>query len=69
MRQLTEAQLAKGIQSKPGNELAGIEGRAQLLIRLGDALSRKSQYFGDSGRPGNLIGMSRREVDPVASGR
>lgn len=52
------AQLAKGMQSGPGNELAGVEGRAELLIKLGDALDQKRDFFGDNGRPGNMIGES-----------
>ncbi|KAI1391730.1 DUF1688-domain-containing protein [Hypoxylon trugodes] len=55
LRKLTVEQLAKGMQSHPGNEVAGLEGRAQLLIRLGDALESKPEFFGDDGRPGNMI--------------
>ncbi|KAI1091712.1 DUF1688-domain-containing protein [Rostrohypoxylon terebratum] len=55
LRKLTVEQLAKGMQSRPGNELAAIEGRAQLLVRLASALEEKTEYFGDDGRPGNLI--------------
>ncbi|GAW19449.1 hypothetical protein ANO14919_089360 [Xylariales sp. No.14919] len=55
LRKLTVDQLAKGLQSRPGNEVAGLEGRAQLLIRLGDALAQKGDFFGEDGRPGNMI--------------
>ncbi|KAI1313361.1 hypothetical protein F5Y03DRAFT_161858 [Xylaria venustula] len=55
LRKLTTELLAKGLQSRPGNEVAGLEGRSQLLIRLGDALAEKREFFGDSGRPGNMI--------------
>ncbi|KAI0401993.1 hypothetical protein F4802DRAFT_392670 [Xylaria palmicola] len=55
LRKLTVEQLAKGLQSRPGNEVAGLEGRAQLLIRLGDALAEKRDFFGDAGRPGDMI--------------
>ncbi|KAI0509021.1 hypothetical protein F5B22DRAFT_376619 [Xylaria bambusicola] len=55
LRKLTTEQLAKGLQSRPGNEVAGLEGRAQLLIRLGDALAEKQEFFGEDGRPGNMI--------------
>lgn len=57
LRNLTVEQLAKGMQSRPGNEVAGIEGRAQLLIRLSNALADKTDFFGTDGRPGNMIGM------------
>ncbi|OTB00158.1 hypothetical protein M426DRAFT_242930 [Hypoxylon sp. CI-4A] len=55
LRKLTVDQLAKGMQSRPGNEVAGLEGRAQLLIRLSDALASKTDFFGDDGRPGNIV--------------
>lgn len=55
LRKLTVEQLAKGLQSRPGNEVAGLEGRAALLINLGDALAEKREFFGDTGRPGNMI--------------
>ncbi|KAH6692466.1 hypothetical protein F5X68DRAFT_267456 [Plectosphaerella plurivora] len=54
LRNLTTEQLAAGLQSKPGNEMAGIEGRTQLLVRLADALHEKTEFFGD-GRPGNMV--------------
>lgn len=52
---LTVDKLAQGLQSGPGNEMAGIEGRAQLLIRLGQALEEKTEFFGADGRPGNML--------------
>ncbi|KAI1340739.1 DUF1688-domain-containing protein [Xylariaceae sp. FL0016] len=55
LRALTVDQLAKGMQSRPGNEVAGLEGRAQLLLRLGDALAEKTEFFGTNGRPGNMV--------------
>ncbi|KAI0599266.1 hypothetical protein F4775DRAFT_583403 [Biscogniauxia sp. FL1348] len=55
LQHLTVEQLAQGMQSRPGNELAGLEGRAQLLIRLGNALADKEDFFGEDGRPGNLV--------------
>ncbi|KAI0546121.1 hypothetical protein F4679DRAFT_420430 [Xylaria curta] len=55
LRKLTVEQLAKGLQSRPGNEVAGLEGRSQLLLRLGDALAEKKDFFGETGRPGNMI--------------
>ncbi|KAI1505834.1 hypothetical protein F5X99DRAFT_218630 [Biscogniauxia marginata] len=55
LQRLTVEQLAQGMQSRPDNEIAGLEGRAQLLIRLGNALAEKPDYFGENGRPGNLV--------------
>ncbi|KAI1319032.1 DUF1688-domain-containing protein [Xylariaceae sp. FL0255] len=55
LRKLTVEMVAKGLQSKPGNEVAGLEGRTQLLLRLGEALDQKREFFGHDGRPGNMI--------------
>ena len=55
LRQLTVEKLAQGLQSGPGNEMAGIEGRAQLLIRLGRAMENR-EFFGEDGRPGSMLG-------------
>lgn len=55
LKQLSEAQLAKGLQVTEANPLAGLEGRASLLSRLGDALGNR-QYFGGNARPGNMLG-------------
>lgn len=56
LRNLTVEQMAKGLQSKPGNEMAGLEGRTELLIRLADALDSSKEFFGENGRPGNMLG-------------
>ncbi|KAK8067341.1 urg3 [Apiospora hydei] len=56
LSQLTVEQLAKGLQIRPGNEIAGLDGRAELLIRLGTALQKQRIFFGDEGRPGNMVG-------------
>ncbi|KAK4114798.1 DUF1688-domain-containing protein [Canariomyces notabilis] len=55
LRQLTVEKLAHGLQSRPGNEMAGLEGRSQLLIRLATALEQSKEYFGEDGRPGNML--------------
>ncbi|CAK7234737.1 hypothetical protein SBRCBS47491_009049 [Sporothrix bragantina] len=55
LRALTVDDLAKGLQSRPGNVVAGLEGRANLLIRLGDALAANPEVFGKDGRPGNMV--------------
>ena len=56
LKQLTVEKLAQGLQSNPSNEMAGLEGRAQLLIRLGETLAEKREFFGEDGRPGNMLG-------------
>ncbi|KAL2754830.1 hypothetical protein ACRALDRAFT_2106904 [Sodiomyces alcalophilus JCM 7366] len=55
LRNLTTEMVAAGLQSRPGNEMAGIEGRTQLLLRLADALNDKKEFFGQEGRPGHMV--------------
>lgn len=57
LQSLTVDKLEAGLQSRPGNELAGLEGRTELLIKLADALDEKKDFFGLDGRPGNMIGL------------
>lgn len=38
--------------------MSGVDGRATLLLGLAEALEEKKEYFGEDGRPGNMIGMS-----------
>jgi len=55
LRRLTAESLGAGLQSRPGNAIAGLEGRAGLLSRLAGALGGNKEFFGESGRPGNLV--------------
>jgi hypothetical protein len=53
---LTAQKLAQGFQVSEANPLLGVEGRLELLQRLGQALLAIPQLFGDSNsRPGNLV--------------
>ncbi|KAL1901623.1 hypothetical protein Cpir12675_000313 [Ceratocystis pirilliformis] len=54
MKRLTVETLANGLQSRPGNEIVGLEGRAELLSKLGAALEHDN-VFGPHGRPGNML--------------
>ena len=45
------------MQVSETNPMVGIEGRASLLFNLSKALRASPQFFGEEGRPGNLIGM------------
>lgn len=45
--------------------MIGVDGRAQLLIRLGEALDEKKEFFGVDGRPGNMIGTICLGVRPL----
>lgn len=55
LRRLTVDVMSKGLQVSGTNPLAGLEGRANLLIRLGEAM-KNQEYFGQDERPGNMIG-------------
>lgn len=56
LQKLRVEDMAKGLQSREGNVVAGLEGRTQLLVRLGKALAEKTDFFGENGRPGNMMG-------------
>ena len=47
--------LGRALQVGPYNVMADLEGRAGLLSGLADALENP-HYFGDTARPGNMIG-------------
>lgn len=44
------------MQSDADNELVGLEGRTEVLVKLSEALAEHEEYFGADGRPGNLVG-------------
>ncbi|KAL6876140.1 hypothetical protein HDV57DRAFT_153388 [Trichoderma longibrachiatum] len=52
---LSVAKIASGMQADGDNELVGLEGRTELLVKLSDALNEHSEIYGADGRPGNLI--------------
>lgn len=55
LRNVTVEKLARGMQHSEQNMLAGIEGRAGLLVRLSEALNNQD-FFGVDARPGNMLG-------------
>ncbi|MBD0345866.1 MAG: URC4/urg3 family protein [Coleofasciculus sp. Co-bin14] len=56
LQALTVQKLAQGFQASSANPLVGVEGRLELLQRLGRSLVALPQLFGDSNpRPGNLV--------------
>ena len=55
LKRMNEQQLAKGLQVTDANPIAGLEGRAGLLSRLGAALGN-TELFGATARPGNMLG-------------
>ncbi|MBD2325953.1 DUF1688 family protein [Alkalinema sp. FACHB-956] len=56
LAQLTLNDLAIGLQVSPTNPIVGLEGRWQILQKLGQILARSPQFFGsDRPRLGNLV--------------
>jgi hypothetical protein len=49
--------LAAAFQVGPSNPLVGLEGRVQVLHRLGEALAAQPEVFGPDGRPGGLFDL------------
>jgi hypothetical protein len=67
LSRFTAAQLAAGFQAREGNPLAGLEGRAALLARLGNALKAAPDVFAmnDSARPGGLFDLLARDTKVI----
>jgi len=56
LQELTAQKLAQGFQVSQANPLLGVEGRVELLQRLGESLNSMPQLFGrENPRPGNLV--------------
>ena len=55
LKAVTAQQLASAFQVSERNPLVGLEGRAALLRRLGQALQDQPALFGPRGRPGHLF--------------
>jgi hypothetical protein len=58
---VTAERLGAAFQVAPGNPLVGLEGRAALLCRLGQALQDQPALFGQPGRPGHLFDLLTRQ--------
>ena len=57
LRGLVTDHLAGAFQVSESNPMVGLEGRAILLRRLGEAMSEQPEVFGDDGRPAGLFDM------------
>ncbi len=56
LQNLTLETLSAGFQVTPDNPLVGLEGRLELLQRLGKVITKNSNLFGSAcQRPGNLV--------------
>jgi hypothetical protein len=54
LKRLTSDKIARGLQVNEENPIDGLQGRTNLLIRLGDALLN-TEIFGVETRPGNML--------------
>ncbi|MDY6808300.1 MAG: URC4/urg3 family protein [Actinomycetota bacterium] len=67
LAELTVDALAAAFQVNRRNPLVGLDGRVELLRRLGSALTARPDVFGEQPRPGHLydavVGASTADVD------
>lgn len=63
LQSIDASRLAQAFQVTGSNPLVGLEGRAALLQRLGQALSEQPARFGARGRPGGLFDSLPRSAD------
>lgn len=67
LRALTAASLAAAFQVRTDNPLVGVDGRTQLLHRLGRTLDDQPGIYGVSGRPGGLFNALNAEDGKVGA--
>lgn len=63
LKRLTAESVGKSMQVSNSNPMDGLEGRTGVLIRLGDALEKRDDFFGSEGRPGNMLGKAYCNVE------
>ncbi|ODM20019.1 hypothetical protein SI65_05005 [Aspergillus cristatus] len=66
LKKITVDVLAKGMQHSEQNPLAGLDGRAGLLMRLSEALNNE-ELFGVDARPGNMLDYLLSHPSTLAS--
>ena len=59
--------LGAAFQVSTSNPLVGLEGRVQLLRRLGSALAVQRNLFDGSARPGAMFDVLTKNSDPIAA--
>ena len=67
LQAVTAERLEKAFQVTPKNPLVGLEGRAALLRRLGDAMHAQPEIFGHPARPGHVFDQLTRGKASVAA--
>lgn len=55
LKRLTVEHLRRGLQVSSENPMDGLEGRTELLVKLGLAMDNEV-FFGVDRRPGNMLG-------------
>ena len=55
LKRIDSNRIASGFQAKADNPMIGLDGRAELLRRLGRALEARPDLFGHPARPGHLV--------------
>ncbi len=68
LRGITPEDVAHAFQVDAGNPLAGLDGRAELLRRLGDVVEHSDLFRGAVARPGNLADALRSSACKRADG-
>jgi hypothetical protein len=61
LRGLVADHLASAFQVGPANPLVGIEERAVLLRRLGEAMTEQPEVFGEAGGPAGCSTCSHKQ--------
>lgn len=68
LARLEPADLARAFQASDTNPLVGLEGRTELLRRLGQAMAAQPATFGPDGRPGGMYDvLTQGRRAPVAA--
>lgn len=62
LSRITPDIIATEMQVTELNPMVGLEGRASLLINLSKALKASPDFFGEEGRPGNIIGRIQIQI-------
>lgn len=62
LKDFTMEKFMKGFQLSDNNTLTGIEGRLQLIQKLGDSLLSHAEIFGSDGRPGAIVDFLREKA-------
>ncbi|MEO6017922.1 MAG: URC4/urg3 family protein [Polaromonas sp.] len=65
LQAVTADRLGEAFQVKADNPLVGLEGRAALLRRLGQALQDQPALFGQPGRPGHLFDLLAKDGNTI----